>query len=154
MNFKNTIIIMTSNLGSTHLLEGIDSDGHISDAAREDVLSLLRSQFRPEFLNRVDETVLFKPLSLNEIAGIVGLLLADLRKRLALQSIGLSLDEAAEEYIAKEGYDPVYGARPLKRFIQQHLETPLSRKIIAGELAEGATATVTVSDGLLNLSAN
>ncbi len=154
VNFKNTIIIMTSNLGSTHLLEGIDSDGHISDAAREDVLSLLRSQFRPEFLNRVDETVLFKPLSLNEIAGIVGLLLADLRKRLALQSIGLSLDEAAEEYIAKEGYDPVYGARPLKRFIQQHLETPLSRKIIAGELAEGATATVTVSDGLLNLSAN
>ena len=154
VNFKNTIIIMTSNLGSTHLLEGIDRAGHISEAARENVLSLLRSQFRPEFLNRVDETVLFKPLSLTEIAGIVGLLLEDLRKRLAVRSIGLSLDEAAGEYIAKEGYDPVYGARPLKRFIQQHLETPLSRMIIAGELPEGATAIVTVEDGLLNLSAN
>ena len=149
VNFKNTIVIMTSNIGSTHLLEGIDDHGHISDSAREAVMNALRSHFRPEFLNRVDETVLFKPLTLEEITGVVELLAADLRRRLAEQGIALEIDNEAEAFIAREGYDPVYGARPLKRFIQQHLETPISRRIIAGELSDGSTARVIVnSEGL------
>jgi len=149
VNFKNTIIIMTSNIGSSHLLEGIDSDGHISDEARENVLKMLRVQFRPEFLNRVDEIVLFKPLTLEEITLVVELLLKDLRQRLARQSIRLEIDKEAEEYIAREGYDAVYGARPLKRFIQQHLETPISRRIIAGSLGEGSEVRVVVKDGAI-----
>ena len=152
VNFKNTIIIMTSNLGSPHLLEGIDPDGHISDAARENVLSLLRSQFRPEFLNRVDETVLFKPLSLEEITGIIHLLLKDLRKRLARQNIKLEADHSVEIFIAQSGYDAVYGARPLKRFIQQHLETPISRMIIAGELYDGSTVKLSTGPAGLQLN--
>ena len=149
VSFKNTIVIMTSNLGSTHLLEGIDAKGHISETARDEVMQALRANFRPEFLNRIDETVLFKPLTLGEITGVVELLAKELRERLAQQGIALEIGKEAEEFIAKEGYDPVYGARPLKRFIQQHLETPLSRKIIAGELAEGSVAQVTVEDGTL-----
>ncbi|MBT8042187.1 MAG: AAA family ATPase, partial [Pontiella sp.] len=149
VNFKNTIVIMTSNMGSTHLLEGIDSEGHISEAARTDVMQALRAHFRPEFLNRVDETVLFKPLTLPEIISIVELLAKDLRGRLAQQGIALEIGREAEEYIAKEGFDPVYGARPLKRFMQQHLETPLSRMIISGEIADGAAVAVAASgDGL------
>ncbi len=147
VNFKNTIVIMTSNLGSTHLLEGIDGEGHISEEARENVIKMLRSHFRPEFLNRVDETVLFKPLTITEITEVVELLLKDLRNRLAEQSITLEIGKDAGEYIAREGYDPVYGARPLKRFIQQHLETPISRMIIAGKLPEGSSVGVTVNDG-------
>ncbi|MDZ8117449.1 ATP-dependent chaperone ClpB [Pontiella agarivorans] len=137
VNFKNTIIIMTSNIGSTHLLDGIDDMGHISESARDQVMAALRSHFRPEFLNRVDETVLFKPLRLDEIAGIVKLLVKELKDRLQQQRIGLEISEEALKYIAEEGFDPVYGARPLKRFIQQHLETPISRSIIAGEKSEG-----------------
>ena len=151
VSFKNAIIIMTSNIGSTNLLEGIDGAGHISENARESVLAALRARFRPEFLNRVDETVLFKPLTLSEITGVVKLLMADLKKRLAQQSIGLEIETAAEEFIAREGFDPVYGARPLKRFIQQHLETPISRKIIAGGLTEGATAKVELKGGVLTI---
>ncbi len=149
VSFKNTIIIMTSNIGSTHLLEGIDATGHISEVAREDVMKALRAHFRPEFLNRVDETVLFKPLTLDEITGVVELLVQELKERLAQQGIDLEIGKDAEEFIAREGYDPVYGARPLKRFIQQHLETPLARKIIAGEAAEGATIRVVLQDGKL-----
>ena len=152
VNFKNTIIIMTSNIGSLHLLEGIDQGGHISEAARENVMKMLRTHFRPEFLNRVDETVLFKPLSLEEITGVVELLLKDLQRRLAGQGIQFEIDRSAEEYIAQEGYDPVYGARPLKRFIQQHLETPISRRMIAGELVDGHTVSVNVSAEELNIS--
>ncbi len=152
VNFKNTIIIMTSNIGSLHLLEGIDQGGHISEAARENVMKMLRTHFRPEFLNRVDETVLFKPLSLEEITGVVKLLLKDLQRRLAGQGIQFEIDRSAEEYIAKEGYDPVYGARPLKRFIQQHLETPISRRMIAGELVDGHTVSANVSAGELNIN--
>jgi len=147
VNFKNTIIIMTSNIGSSHLLEGIDAEGHISDEARENVLKMLRVQFRPEFLNRVDETVLFKPLTLAEITLVVELLLKDLRQRLARQNIKLKIDKATEEYIAREGYDAVYGARPLKRFIQQHLETPISRRIIEGNLSDGSQMLAVVEDG-------
>ncbi len=149
VSFKNTIVIMTSNLGSTHLLEGIDEKGHISDTARDEVMKALRAHFRPEFLNRIDETVLFKPLSLSEITGVVELLAKELKERLAQQGVVLEISQEAEEFIAKEGYDPVYGARPLKRFIQQHLETPLARKIIAGELAEGSVAHVTVENEAL-----
>ncbi|MEN8254507.1 MAG: ATP-dependent chaperone ClpB [Verrucomicrobiota bacterium] len=152
VNFKNTIIIMTSNMGSTHLLEGIDGEGHISEAARNDVMAALRSHFRPEFLNRIDETVLFKPLTLGEITGVVELLVKDLKQRLAQQGIRLEVGKEAEEFIAREGYDPVYGARPLKRFIQQHLETPLSRRIIAGDIAEGASVEVSEKGGELVFS--
>jgi len=151
VSFKNTIVIMTSNIGSTHLLEGIDGEGHISDSARDQVISALRSHFRPEFLNRVDETVLFKPLTLEEITGVVELLVKDLGQRLAQQDIRLEVGKEAEAFIAREGYDPVYGARPLKRFIQQHLETPLSRGIIAGEIAEGSGVEVCVKDSGLVL---
>ncbi len=151
VNFKNTIVVMTSNIGSTHLLEGIDPNGHISEAAREDVMKMLRANFRPEFLNRVDETVLFKPLTLEEITRVVALLLKDLSQRLAAQGIHLEVEKMAEQYIAKEGYDPVYGARPLKRFIQQHLETPVSRMIIAGNLPGGSTVDVAVENGELIL---
>jgi ATP-dependent Clp protease ATP-binding subunit ClpB len=151
VSFKNTIVIMTSNLGSTHLLEGIDERGRISDSARDAVMQALRTHFRPEFLNRIDETVLFKPLTLDEITGVVELLAKELRERLSQQGIVLEISQEAEEFIAKEGYDPVYGARPLKRFIQQHLETPLSRKIIAGELTEGSVARVTVESGVLSI---
>jgi ATP-dependent Clp protease ATP-binding subunit ClpB len=149
VNFKNTIVIMTSNIGSAHLLEGIDAAGHISDAARDDVMKTLRASFRPEFLNRVDETVLFKPLTLEEIVGVVELLVNDLRERLVQQGIRLEIGKASEEYIAKEGYDAVYGARPLKRFIQHHLETPISRMIIGGELPQDSSLQVDVKSGAL-----
>ena len=152
VSFKNTIIIMTSNIGSTHLLEGIDADGHISDAARDDAMKTLRANFRPEFLNRIDEIVLFKPLTLVEITGVVELLVKDLKTRLAQQGIRLEASRAAEEYIAKTGYDPVYGARPLKRFIQQHLETPLSRMIIGGKVSEDSAVKVDVNDGELGVA--
>ncbi|MDF7799771.1 ATP-dependent chaperone ClpB [Pontiellaceae bacterium B1224] len=142
VSFKNTIIIMTSNIGSTHLLEGIDAEGHIEESVREIVMGALRSQFRPEFLNRVDETVLFKPLTLNEITSIVGLLIEELQTRLAQQGLSMEISREATEYIAKEGFDPIYGARPLKRFIQQHLETPISRKIISGTVPEGEPIVV------------
>jgi ATP-dependent Clp protease ATP-binding subunit ClpB len=149
VDFKNTIIIMTSNIGSAHLLEGIDDAGHISEASRDSVMSALRSHFRPEFLNRIDETVLFKPLTLAEITGVVELLVKDLRDRLAQQDIHLEISREAEKYIAREGYDPVYGARPLKRFIQHHLETPLSRRIISGTITESATVKISVKGGEL-----
>jgi len=140
-------------MGSTHLLEGIDAQGHISDAARDDVMKALRANFRPEFLNRIDETVLFKPLTLAEITAVVELLVNDLQNRLEQQGIRLEIGKASEEYIATEGYDPVYGARPLKRFIQQHLETPLSRMIIAGDASEGMQVDVSVQEGRLSLKA-
>ncbi len=146
VDFKNTIVIMTSNLGSTFLLEGIDAEGHISEQAREEVTRALRRNFRPEFLNRVDETVLFKPLTLPEITQVVELLAKDLRARLARQGITLEIEKAAEQFIAAEGYDPVHGARPLKRFIQRHLETPLSRMIIEGRLETGSVARVGVDE--------
>jgi ATP-dependent Clp protease ATP-binding subunit ClpB len=152
VSFKNTIIIMTSNIGSTHLLGGIDREGHISEEARQAVEAALRAHFRPEFLNRVDETVLFKPLTLGEITSIVGLLIKELGQRLEQQRIELSVTEQAEKYIAKAGYDPVYGARPLKRYILQHLETPISRLIISGQKADGSVITVDVGESGLALN--
>ncbi|WP_101549810.1 ATP-dependent chaperone ClpB [Anaerotruncus massiliensis (ex Togo et al. 2019)] len=137
VDFKNTIIILTSNLGSPHILEGIDEDGRITEEARKAVDGLLKQQFRPEFLNRLDEIVFYKPLQKSEIAQIVDLLMADLQKRLADKQLTLALSPEAKEYIVDQGYDPVYGARPLKRFLQHKLETLLARMIIAEDLAPG-----------------
>jgi ATP-dependent Clp protease ATP-binding subunit ClpB len=143
VDFKNTIIILTSNLGSRHLLEGVTGDT-IPESVRESVLTELRRAFRPEFLNRIDETLLFKPLTLEEITRIVDLLLADVNRRLADRRITVELDASAKEWAAEKGYDPVFGARPLKRFLQRHLETPLARALVSGELKEGTTAKFTV----------
>jgi ATP-dependent Clp protease ATP-binding subunit ClpB len=148
IDFKNTIIIMTSNLGSRHLLERVSGET-ISESVRESVMTELRATFRPEFLNRVDETILFKPLTLEEIAKIVDLLLVDLNKRLKDRRVKVELDLTARTWAAEKGYDPIYGARPLKRFLQRQLETRLARSLIAGEIAEGDTVQFTVRDGVL-----
>ncbi len=142
VDFKNTVVIMTSNIGSPLLLEGIDARGEISESAREAVMRELRAHFRPEFLNRLDDVVLFKPLSLPEIEQIVDLLTADLRKRLEERGVKLELSPAARTLVAREGFDPVYGARPLKRFLQRQLESRIGRALIAGEAAEGSTVHV------------
>jgi len=147
VNFKNTVIIMTSNLGSQYLLEGaVDDQGQIADQARNQVMNELRQHFRPEFLNRVDDTVLFKPLTQEEITRIVDLLAEGLRQRLAERRIGLQISDAAKRLIGSAGYDPVYGARPLKRYMQHELETKIGRQIIAGEAVEGATVRVDVDE--------
>lgn len=145
IDFKNTIIIMTSNLGSRHLLERVAGD-EISESVRESVMAELRSAFRPEFLNRVDETILFKPLTLEEITRIVDLLLVDLNKRLADRRVTVELDEKARAWAAEKGYDPVFGARPLKRFLQRQLETRLARSLVAGEITEGDKVKFTIKD--------
>jgi len=137
VNFQNTIIIMTSNIGSEFLLEGIDAKGHVDEAARAQVLAALRQHFRPEFLNRVDDTVIFSPLTQSVIADVVKLFLAELEQRLGEQQIRLDIKDAAIDWIGRSGYDPVFGARPLKRFIQEHLETPVARLLISGEVQAG-----------------
>ena len=151
VDFKNTVIIMTSNIGSQHLLEGITERGEIREGARQSVLRELRGGFRPEFLNRVDDVVLFKPLTREEIKAIVDLLTQDLRQRLAQRRITLELTAAAREHIAREAYDPVYGARPLKRYLQHQLETRLGRALISGEVVEGAQLRIDYRDGALQL---
>jgi ATP-dependent Clp protease ATP-binding subunit ClpB len=149
VDFKNTVIIMTSNIGSQFLLDGVSADGQIREGARQSVLHELRAGFRPEFLNRVDDIVLFKPLSRAEIKLIVDLQTTDLRKRLAGRRIALELTEAARDFIAESAYDPVFGARPLKRYLQHQLETRLGRALIAGDIRDGATITVDAGgDGL------
>ncbi|OIO66586.1 MAG: ATP-dependent chaperone ClpB [Zetaproteobacteria bacterium CG_4_9_14_3_um_filter_49_83] len=145
VNFKNTIVIMTSNIGSEYLLDGIDSSGHLSDQARLQVMSTLRGHFRPEFLNRVDDTVLFKPLVESDVVHIVDLFLEELRGRLADQHIHLAVSETAKVLIAREGTDVGFGARPLKRFIQQELETRVARYLIAGEVLPGSAMKVDVA---------
>jgi ATP-dependent Clp protease ATP-binding subunit ClpB len=143
VDFKNTVIIMTSNIGSRHLLEGV-TGAEIPESVREAVMADLRQSFRPEFLNRIDETVLFKPLSLEEIESIVDLLIADINKRLAERHVTVVLDAKAKKWVAEKGYDPVFGARPLKRFLQRHLETRLARALIAGDVGEDSTASFKV----------
>lgn len=142
VDFKNTVIILTSNLGSSAILEGIDENGEIKDSAKEEVMRLLKSSFRPEFLNRLDEIVFYKPLQKTEIGKIVDLMLESLKKRLEEQQIGLDVTSAAKDYIIDNGYDPVYGARPLKRFIQRTVETIMARKIIGNYFSAGDTAVV------------
>ncbi|MEW6381235.1 MAG: ATP-dependent chaperone ClpB [bacterium] len=151
VDFKNTVIIMTSNIGSGYLFEGITEQGEIKESAREAVMVELRQHFRPEFLNRVDEIILFKPLTLGEIEKIVDLLLDNLRKRLSPRRLTLELSEPARRFIAEKGYDPVYGARPLKRFITRELETRLSRALIQGDILDGAKITVGLADSHLSL---
>jgi ATP-dependent Clp protease ATP-binding subunit ClpB len=150
IDFKNTVIIMTSNIGSRFLLEGVHGS-EISDSVRESVMAELRKSFRPEFLNRIDETILFKPLTLEEITTIVDLLLADLNKRLADRRVKVQLDKKAKEWIAEKGYDPVFGARPLKRFLQRSIETKLARALIGGEITEDSTVAFHVKGGELVL---
>ena len=149
VDFKNTVVIMTSNLGSHLLLEGIDAAGEIAEATRDAVMAELRRHFRPEFLNRIDDTVLFKPLRLEEIEQIVDLLTADLRRRLGERGVRLDLTPEARALAARHGFDPVFGARPLKRYLQRELETRIGRALVAGEAGEGATIHVTARDGTL-----
>ena len=137
VNFKNTVIIMTSNLGAHLLINGIRNDGEIKEEVREAVMKELRGHFRPEFLNRVDDIVLFKPLRLEDVTQIVKILIEHLRKRLAERHISLNITDGALSVISRGGYDPVYGARPLKRYIQKYLETPIARELIRGEVSEG-----------------
>jgi ATP-dependent Clp protease ATP-binding subunit ClpB len=153
VDFKNTVIILTSNIGSPHLLEGLTEDGRISETAGKAVMSELRRHFRPEFLNRVDDIVMFKPLTREEIKDIIDLLVADLRKRLAGRHISLEITEDARDFIAREAYDPVFGARPLKRYLQHELETRIGRAIIAGEILDGANVTVDAASGSLIVEA-
>jgi ATP-dependent Clp protease ATP-binding subunit ClpB len=151
VDFKNTVIIMTSNIGSHHLLEGVTDRGELTEAARGAVLRELRAHFRPEFLNRVDDVVLFKPLTLAEIELIVDLQTEDLKRRLGDRGVRLELTDAARELVARQGFDPVYGARPLKRFLQHQLESRIGRALIAGEVHDGARLIVGVEGGNLTV---
>jgi ATP-dependent Clp protease ATP-binding subunit ClpB len=146
VDFKNTILIMTSNLGSSDILEGFGPDGQISKEARQRVEMLLRMQFRPEFLNRIDEIVFYKPLTRDEIGKIVTLLISSLQKRLEDRQIAITLTDAAREMVIQRGFDPVFGARPLKRFLQSQVETLVARKLVQGNLQPGQTLTVDVND--------
>ena len=137
VDFKNTILIMTSNIGSSYLLEGIDENGEINEDARSMVTQELRSHFRPEFLNRIDETIMFKPLTRDNIGGIIDLMMKDLNRRLQERQLSVELTEEAKHYIADNGYDPVYGARPLKRYLQKYVETLAARIILGGDISEG-----------------
>jgi ATP-dependent Clp protease ATP-binding subunit ClpB len=152
VDFKNTIIIMTSNIGSAHLLEGIDEQGNIRSEAEEAVMAELRASFRPEFLNRLDEIILFKPLTRENISGIVSLLMEELNRRLVDREIRVELSDAAASYITEHGYDPVYGARPLKRFLQKNVETLAAKLILSGEVNMGDTIEIdtdAAGDGLI-----
>jgi ATP-dependent Clp protease ATP-binding subunit ClpB len=149
VDFRNTVIIMTSNVGSEFLMEGVTPGGEIKSEARELVMSALQRRFRPEFLNRVDEIVLFKPLTEAEIERIVDLMFDDIRKRIADRRMDLEVTEAACRLIAKHGYDPVYGARPLRRYIAREVETRIGRALLAGDVRDGARIVVDESAGEL-----
>jgi ATP-dependent Clp protease ATP-binding subunit ClpB len=142
VDFKNTVVIMTSNIGSTTLIEAGEAGPLAFEGAAEQVRLQLRDHFRPEFLNRVDETIVFRPLDESQLRQIAGLLVAGVERRLAESDIRLELTEAALTLLAREGYDPVYGARPLRRAIQRYLENPLARRILGGEVAAGGTIRV------------
>ncbi|WWR16566.1 ATP-dependent chaperone ClpB [Lachnospiraceae bacterium JLR.KK008] len=147
VDFKNTILIMTSNIGAPHLLEGIDENGNIRKEAQEQVMNELHGAFRPEFLNRLDETILFKPLTKDNIGGIIHLIVADLNRRLADRELSVALTPEAETFIVDSAYDPVYGARPLKRYIQKHVETLSAKLILADAVESGDTIRIDVRDG-------
>lgn len=146
VDFKNTIIIMTSNLGSSYLLEGMDEKGNIKAECEAAVMTELRQHFRPEFLNRLDETIMFKPLSKEDISGIVNLLVKELNARLEERQIQVKLSEKAKNYVVENGYDPVYGARPLKRFLQKHVETMAAKCILSNEVSLGDTIAIDVNE--------
>ena len=147
VDFKNTILIMTSNIGSPYLLDGIDEKGDIKQEAQDMVMNDLRGHFRPEFLNRLDEIILFKPLTKNNIGNIVDLMVAELDRRLSDQELSLTLTEAAKAQVVENGYDPVYGARPLKRYLQNYVETLAAKKILSGDVHAGDTLELDVRDG-------
>lgn len=150
VDFKNTILIMTSNIGSSYLLEGIDGEGNISEAASGAVMADLRNHFRPEFLNRLDETILFKPLTKTDVYSIIGLLVEDVNKRLADREIQISLTERAKNAIVEGGYDPTYGARPLKRYLQKHVETLAAKLMLEGGVHAEDTIEIDAEDGKLS----
>ncbi|MCR4741066.1 MAG: ATP-dependent chaperone ClpB [Lachnospiraceae bacterium] len=153
VDFKNTILIMTSNIGSEYLLEGIDEKGNISKEAENSVMEELRAHFRPEFLNRLDETILFKPLTKDNISGIIELLINDLNKRLSDRDIKIRLTDEAKSYVVEKGYDPVYGARPLKRYVQKSVETLAAKMILEGNIGEGSTIFIKTENGELKAEA-
>ena len=149
VDFKNTILILTSNIGSSYLLEGIDENGEISEEARKAVLDQLHASFRPEFLNRLDETILFKPLRPQDITGIIDILLAELNERLAEKELHVSLTDAAKAFVTEQAYDPSFGARPLKRYLQKNVETLLAKKILRGDVHMGEEIVLDVKDDAL-----
>lgn len=153
VDFKNTILIMTSNIGSQYLLEGIDEDGNITEAADNMAMNDLRAHFRPEFLNRLDEIIMFKPLTKGNIGGIIGLLVEDVNKRLADRELSIALTDSAKQFIVENGYDPVYGARPLKRYLQKHVETLAARLILADGVRTGDVIQIDEQNGKLTASA-
>ena len=153
VDFKNTIIIMTSNLGSGHLLENIEADGSIRPEVEQAVMTELRGNFRPEFLNRLDEIIMFKPLTKDNIGNIIHLLIGELNRRLKDRDIKVALSDEAEDYIVRNGYDPVYGARPLKRFLQKHVETLSAKLILEDRVKGGDTVLIDVKDGILTAEA-
>jgi ATP-dependent Clp protease ATP-binding subunit ClpB len=146
VNFRNTVIIMTSNIGSLYLIEGVTPSGELKSDTRDRVMAELRQQFRPEFLNRVDDIVLFKSLTEQEIEQIVELMFDDLRNRLADRQLNLEVTDEARRFIAERGYDPVYGARPLRRFIAHEVETRIGRALLGGDIVDGATIEVGLRD--------
>ncbi|MDD7367749.1 MAG: AAA family ATPase, partial [Clostridiales bacterium] len=152
VDFKNTIIILTSNLGSPYILDGITEDGKISDEARAAVENELKTHFRPEFLNRLDEIVFYRPLTRDEIGSIVDLMVKDLNRRLEDKQLTVELTDAAKNYVADNGYDPVFGARPLKRFLQRAVETPIARKLVADEVAPRSRLVVDLSNGEITVN--
>ena len=152
VNFRNTVIIMTSNIGSQYLTADATSDGEIKPDTRERVLGEMRGYFRPEFLNRLDDIVLFKPLTPAEIEHIVDLMLGDVRSRLADRQMQLEVSESAKHFIAEQGFDPVYGARPLRRFIAREVETRIGRALLAGDVRDGAVIRVDYINGELAVS--
>ena len=152
MDVSNTIIIMTSNLGSQELLEGIEADGSISTECEDRVMNELKGHFRPEFLNRLDEIIMFKPLTKDNIGHIINLLMDDLNKRLVEKEIKVELTDSAKKFITDNGYDPIYGARPLKRYLQKHVETLAAKLILGDGVRTGDTILIDEKDGQLSAS--
>ncbi|GAB3376678.1 hypothetical protein GCM10027360_53750 [Amycolatopsis echigonensis] len=152
VDFRNTVIIMTSNIGAHFLIEGVNDEGEITESAREEVMAALRGHFRPEFLNRIDDIVLFKPLTLPEIERVVELMLGELRKRLAEQNMTLEVSDKALRFIAEQGFDPVYGARPLRRFLAREVETRIGRALLGGEAHDNTVVEVGLDDGVLTVT--
>ena len=150
VDFKNTILIMTSNIGSSYLLDGIDESGDIQPESEKMVMNELRAHFRPEFLNRLDETIMFKPLTKKDVGQIIDLLVKDVNKRLVEREVSIELTDAAKDFVVEGGYEPMYGARPLKRYLQKHVETLAARLILAGNVGRCDVIVIDVVDGALN----
>ena len=149
VDFKNTILIMTSNIGANYLLEGIREDGTIEESNQNLVMNDLRAHFRPEFLNRLDEIIMFKPLTKSNIHAIIDLLVKDVNKRLVDKELSIELTDAAKNFVVEGGYDPMYGARPLKRYLQKNVETLAAKLILAGNVGRGDRIEIDVVDGKL-----